>query len=286
MIAARSDPNAMITSPGSFPLFRKLRRLSARLAGAVLALGPTVVLACPEAARPRPPLAADIRARATAEKRPFSILAIGSSTTAGVGASRPERTFPAQLAGRLVQAWGAGSVEVTNAGVSGESSPATLKRLEAFMAAEPRPDLVIWQVGTNDVIFFGSPENLGRSVGRGLDAIHAAGSAAIVIDQQFYPGIVNQKTYEGFVSAVGTAAAARAVPLLPRYAMMKQWAHDDPAGYRALLAWDNFHMSDAGYACLGQLLADAILAVDAPVQGRSAAPAPQGQANRIGAKKP
>jgi len=276
----------MITSPGSFPPFRKLFRLSAWIAVAVLALGPAVALACPEAARPKPLLAADIRVRAKAEKRPFSILAIGSSTTAGVGASRPENTFPAQLAGRLVQAWGPGSVEVTNAGVSGESSPATLKRLEAFMAAEPRPDLVVWQVGTNDVIFFGSPESLGRSVSRGLDAIRAGGAAALVIDQQFYPGIVNQKSYEGFVAAVGAAAAARAVPVLPRYAMMKQWAQDDPAGYRALLAWDNFHMSDAGYACLGQLLADAILAADVPVQGKPTAAAPQGQANRIGTKKP
>jgi len=221
-------------------------------------------IACPPEARPVPPLAAGLRAPAKAAGRALSILAIGSSTTAGVGASGPAMTFPAQLTRRLAEAWGEGSVEVVNAGVSGESAPATLKRLEAFMAHKPTPDLVIWQVGTNDVIFGNTPERLGKAVGQGLDAIAAAGARAIVVDQQYFPAILNRNRYEAFVAAVREAAASREAPLLDRYALMKAWAERDPAGFGGLLSWDRFHMNDAGYACLADLLAAAILAAPDP----------------------
>lgn len=240
-------------------------------------------MACPPQARPSPPLAADLRGPARAQGRALVILAIGSSTTVGVGASRPEASFPAQLAGRLTQAWGEGAVTVLNAGVSGESAPATLKRLEAFMAHKPVPDLVIWQVGTNDLIFGSSAARLGAAVGQGLDAVAAAGARAMVIDQQYYPGILNVPRFETFVAAVGEAAAARKVPLLARYAMMKEWAGRDPGGYRDLLSWDRFHMSDAGYACLAELLAFTILAAADPAP---AAAAPAGQAKPKPAARP
>lgn len=255
--------------------------LAVLLCAALLPAG--AAFACPPDARPAPALATDLRAASRAQGRPLAILAIGSSSTAGVGASLG---FPARLARRLVEAWGQGSVEVVNAGVSGESSPSTLKRLEAFMAHKPAPDLVIWQVGTNDVIFGNSPAGLGASVGRGLDAIAAAGARVIVIDQQYFPGIMDVPKYETFVAAVRDAAAARRAPLLPRYAMMKQWAARDPEGFRGLFSWDRFHMNDAGYACLADLLAFAILAAGGPsAPAPAAAPAP-GQARQKPAARP
>ncbi|MDI4663640.1 SGNH/GDSL hydrolase family protein [Xanthobacter autotrophicus] len=222
--------------------------------------------ACPSEARPAPPLVLKQAATARAEGRPLRILAIGSSTTAGAGASGAAANYPSQLAHRLEAALGEGSVEITNAGVSGENAPATLRRLEVFLATPPVPDLVLWQVGTNDVILGGDPERLRQLVGRGLDGIAAAGAAALVIDQQYFPAILDLARYEGFVAAVGDAAAERGVPLLPRYVMMKQWAAQDPAGFRSTLSWDRFHMNDKGYACLADLLAPAIVAAaTAPV---------------------
>ncbi|MFS8038225.1 SGNH/GDSL hydrolase family protein [Xanthobacter sp. AM11] len=215
--------------------------------------------ACQVDARPVPPLVMAAGAAALKEGRPVRILAIGSSSTAGVGASRPEANYPSQLAHRLVEAWGEGSVEIVNAGVSGESAPGTLRRLEAFLAAPPAPDLVLWQVGTNDVIFGGDPARLSQLVGRGLDAIAAAGAAALVIDQQYFPAILDLDRYEAFVAAVGAAASERGVALLPRYVMMKQWAAQDPAAFRATLSWDRFHLNDAGYACLAEIIAAAVI---------------------------
>lgn len=244
-----------------------VRRMATRvvasfLMGSLLAVMPDAsAWACPFGAPPSPAL---VLAPPAAERvragEVLRILAIGSSSTAGVGASRPLATYPAQLARLLVEALGEGRVEITNAGVSGESAPATLRRLEAFLAQEEKPDVVLWQVGTNDVIFGGTPERLGALVRRGLDAASAGGVATAVIDQQYFPLILDVPKYERFVAAVADAAAERKVPLLRRYAMMKQWAAEDPAGFRGLFSWDRFHMNDKGYACLAEDLAAGIIA--------------------------
>ncbi|MEP9355867.1 SGNH/GDSL hydrolase family protein [Xanthobacter sp. KR7-65] len=239
---------------------RGSRSLTVCLLAATLAASPlSSATACPSGARPSPALAMEAGARAFKEGRPVRILAIGSSTTAGVGASGADQNYPSQLARRLVDAWGEGRVEITNAGVSGETGPSTLGRLQSFMRATPAPHLVIWQVGTNDVIFGGDPGRLKALVSEGLASIAASGAAAVVIDQQYFPAINDLARYEQFVSAVDAATSARGVPLLRRYAMMKQWATRDPAGFRGTLWWDSFHMNDAGYSCLAELLAPSIL---------------------------
>jgi lysophospholipase L1-like esterase len=78
------------------------------------------------------------------------ILAIGSSSTEGIGASAPNMTYPAQLQADLAAALGE-KVAVTNAGIGGEAVAATLARLKILLKGE-KPDLVIWQVGTNDAV--------------------------------------------------------------------------------------------------------------------------------------
>ncbi|QRG05427.1 SGNH/GDSL hydrolase family protein [Xanthobacter dioxanivorans] len=244
----------------SLPMPLPALRLVPLVCAALMLAAPHGAAACPDDERPSPSLVMEQGARALRGGEPLRILAIGSSTTAGVGASSAQTNFPSLIARRLTEEWGEGKVEVTNAGVSGESAPSTVGRLEAFLSHPPVPHLVIWQVGTNDVIFGGDPARLAQLVARGLDAIAASGSAALVIDQQFFPAISDLARYEAFVAAVDSATSARGVPLLRRYRMMKQWAAQDPTGFRAALSWDRFHLSDAGYACLADLITPAILA--------------------------
>ncbi|MFG1183434.1 SGNH/GDSL hydrolase family protein [Xanthobacter aminoxidans] len=234
--------------------------LLAVLGGFLVAGGPNAAHAAGCTARPSPALSMPAGVKALREGQPLRILAIGSSTTAGVGASSGDTNYPSQLARRLTAALGEGRVAMVNAGVSGETGPSTLARLKSLVQTQPAPQLVLWQVGTNDVIFGGDPTRLRATVADGLAAIAASGAAVVVIDQQYFPGINDLARYEAFVAAVNAAASARGVPLLRRYAMMKQWAAEDPKGFRGTLSWDSFHMNDAGYACLADALAPAIIA--------------------------
>ncbi|MEJ1935365.1 SGNH/GDSL hydrolase family protein, partial [Nostoc sp. NIES-2111] len=104
---------------------------------------------------------------------PLRILAIGSSSTQGVGASSRAASYPARLEAELEPLLKHGDVEVENAGVGGETADQTLERLKTF-AAERRFDLVIWQVGTNDAVRGGSEDAFLARLRQGIAAVKAS----------------------------------------------------------------------------------------------------------------
>ena len=80
---------------------------------------------------------------------PLRIIAFGSSSTEGIGASSPAATYPSRLLAALTAALPAGQrVIVFNRGIGGEDADDMLRRLPAVIAE--RPDLIIWQTGSND----------------------------------------------------------------------------------------------------------------------------------------
>jgi acyl-CoA thioesterase I len=58
------------------------------------------------------------------------IVAIGSSSTTGAGASDPTHTYPARLAEELRLRWPRLTVRVINSGVGGETAEEMLARFE------------------------------------------------------------------------------------------------------------------------------------------------------------
>ncbi len=187
---------------------------------------------------------------------PVRVLAIGSSSTEGVGASTPRASYPALLEENLRDRWPV-EAEVDNAGVSGEVASATLTRLEALLA-EDKPDLVIWQVGTNDAVRGEAEETFRALVERGVAAAARAGVDLVLVDQQYFPAIRDPARYERYVRIVEEVGTRRGVSVFSRYALMRGWAERSPEEIRAALAPDGFHMSDRGYACLAGLLAESL----------------------------
>ena len=184
------------------------------------------------------------------------ILAIGSSSTAGVGASSPGNNYPARLQSILWARWNV-ETAVSNAGVPGEAASATLIRLRALLAKE-KPDLVIWQVGTNDALR-GEQEDRFRSVlERGVAETARAGVDMILIDPQYFPSVPDPSRYERYAEIVGEIGAQRRVSVFSRYGLMRGWAERAPAELAASLSSDGFHLSDRGYACLAGLLAEGL----------------------------
>ena len=136
--------------------------------------------------------------------RPLKILAIGSSSTLGVGASSPDAAYPAQLEARLSSDWGV-SADVVNAGVGGETSDTTLKRLVAALAGNP-PDLVVWQVGTNDAVGGVDPDAFRANLTAGVAAAQARRVPIVLVDPQFYFGIKNLARFQQYVTIIAASA--------------------------------------------------------------------------------
>ena len=90
-------------------------------------------------------------AAALRQKNTIEIVAIGSSSTFGIGASTVDRTYPFQLQDILESTFKSQDFFISNSGIGGEVAAQTAKRVMNEVALK-LPDLVLWQVGTNDVL--------------------------------------------------------------------------------------------------------------------------------------
>lgn len=198
-----------------------------------------------------------------AQGQSLAILAIGSSSTEGVGASAKDRTYPARLQALLTKAWPKSRIEIVNAGIGGETAPQTLARLKAALTARSY-DLVIWQVGTNDAVTGGDLEAFKTMVADGVAMVREAGPALAILDPQYFPSIRDPQRYGAYVEAVSEVARREAVPVFARYAAMREWHRTDAEAFKAALWTDGFHMSDAGYDCLARDMANAMVGMAVP----------------------
>jgi acyl-CoA thioesterase-1 len=249
-----------------------LHRLHRRavLAGLlVLAVGPAFAedarpakLMAPDCVASRPALATTGQLLRTAQRLraggALKVLAIGSSSTAGTGTSSPALAYPAKLADEIEQRLPAVDVKIVASGVAGESAAQTLVRLERELD-NAKPDLVIWQVGTNDALAEIREDDFRHLVERGVAAVDRIGADLILLDQQFFPTIRKRDRYERFVAIVREVGLTKRACVFGRYAMMKSWGERSEETLRTMLASDGFHMSDRGHACMARVLADEIV---------------------------
>ena len=189
-----------------------------------------------------------------ASRSRLRVLAIGSSSTEGVGATAAQKTYPAQLATDLIADGWAGA-EVRNAGIGGEIAEATLARLKRALASG-WPQLVIWQVGTNDGLVGVDAARFRALVEEGVRAAHAASVPIVLVDPQFTAGETNTPHLRRNAEIVDAVGEAQHAPVVRRYDSMRALAAKDLLA--SFMSKDGLHMDDLGYACLAAALARVI----------------------------
>src|SRR5256885_14670894 len=113
-----------------------------------------------------------------ASGEPVVIVAFGSSSTVGYGTTSPEFTYPNRLAAQLHRQYPTADITVINRGQGGEDAPEMMKRLQTAVL-DMKPDLVIWQVGTNAVLRNLDPAETAKLVEEGTPAFRAAAPAPV-----------------------------------------------------------------------------------------------------------
>jgi acyl-CoA thioesterase-1 len=119
---------------------------------------------------------------AAATARTAQILAFGDSLTAGFGLPS-DKGFPAQLEARL-RADGI-DAHVVNAGVSGDTTAGGLARLNWSLA--DKPDLVILELGANDMLRGIEPDVVRANLEKMIDKIRASGARLLLAGMEASP---------------------------------------------------------------------------------------------------
>jgi lysophospholipase L1-like esterase len=148
-------------------------------------------------------------------------------------------------------------VAITNSGRNADTIPGNVARFERDVFAH-RPDLVVWQIGTNDVTWLQSSDSLTGKIVEGIRQIKAKGADVVLMDQQYAP-VILASNYSKMQASIAEAAKQENVPLFSRFDLMRR-AVEGGLSMSALTSMDGLHSSADGYACTGRGLARAIVA--------------------------
>jgi GDSL-like Lipase/Acylhydrolase family len=156
------------------------------------------------------------------------IVAIGSSTTAGEGNIT---AYPGRLLSFLQDAYPKANIAMVNKGIGGQEAPIELQRFDTDVVAE-KPNLVIWQVGTNAV--WQSPDQkppppsfdeTTSAIRDGLVRLRNRTQADVILmDLQYVPAVLTPAKKDkafAMVKAISELAADAGVNVFRRFAFMK-----------------------------------------------------------------
>jgi lysophospholipase L1-like esterase len=185
-------------------------------------------------------------------RKQIKILAIGASP---VPSRRVQGSHGDTVSRLLKQAVKGLDVVMINRGVSGELSAQAAQRIKNEVALN-EPDLVLWQVGTNDALAFVPLEEFENTVMETLTWLKEHKVDVVLVGLQYVDRMAVDDHYRALRDALRKIAAKENVMIVRRYEAQQFLARAESGG--GGLVPDEFQRSEAGYVCLSQYMARAI----------------------------
>ena len=211
---------------------------------------PTVQKECGEIAAADTPLPHG--AVALKERKQLRILAIGASSASMLGGTRDSMPLLEQILERSIKGL---DVEIINRGVSGELAAAAAERLKIEVALN-HPDVILWQVGTNDAFAQVPVEEFETTVREMVQWLRRHNVDTILIGLHYMKQLATHEHYQAIRASLRRIVAHEGVLRIGRYESseilartMREEGHPEPS---------TFGLSEGGYNCMAQYLARAI----------------------------
>jgi acyl-CoA thioesterase-1 len=216
-------------------------------------IGALALLAACSADAPAPPASESRSATAAREVAgpQIDVLAFGDSLFAGYGLASPEQSYPAQLEQALRES--GHNVRIANAGVSGDTTAAGLQRLAFTLDSQPaKPDLVLLELGGNDLLRGLPPEQTRANLDAMLDELATRGIPVVLMGVQAPPnaGPQFQQAFDAIYPDLAKTYGAKLVPFVGSEVFTDA----------KLLQPDHVHPTQEGVGVLVDATADAIAA--------------------------
>ena len=191
------------------------------------------------------------------QRKPVTIVAIGSSSTYGAGASSSAAAYPARLEALLKERFPDTAIKVLNRGVNGEDAREMLVRFDRDVI-DAKPDLILWQVGTNAVLR--NPEIAGQAslIRLGIERLKSTGADVVLIDPQYAPAVLAKPQARRMVELIHAEAREERAGVLRRFALMRSWYESRHMAFADFVSPDGLHLNDWSYDCIARQLAGAI----------------------------
>jgi acyl-CoA thioesterase I len=202
-----------------------------------------------------------------AEAAPITVVALGSSSTFGTGASTPGASYPSQLEGLLHESLPRSEITVINRGIPGERIGDMLARLGRDVL-DLQPDLLIWQTGTNSALKHGDIDQFTDELKRGIALVRSANVDLVLMTPQYSPAFLSAADHPVYLARIAAVATERRIAVLRRFELMRHWQEVGRLPAESLTGPDGLHMTDLGYSCLARAMARMIVKLGRPPETR------------------
>jgi lysophospholipase L1-like esterase len=196
-------------------------------------------------------------AEKAARRETITLVAIGSSSTEGSDLSDPTLAYPTHLERHLNALLGGQVVTVLNKGKGGEGVPETVARFKRDVVSL-KPDLVVWQLGSNDIVRRADPAVTAKSVEDGMLELAMSGTPIVMMDTQTAPAVAASPVLEQTQTLLKSAAVRHHALFWSRFELMRGILASRAAGADDLIKPDQLHMTVPMHVCTGKVLAEAI----------------------------
>jgi acyl-CoA thioesterase-1 len=148
-------------------------------------------------------------------------------------------------------------IKVVNSGRIGDTTEGNVARFKRDVFSH-RPDLVVWQLGTNDIAWGGHPDaQLRNRVLQDVQMLKASGADIILMDLQYAPMVLASPYYSNMEAIISEVAREEKVGLFSRFTLMRK-SIEAGVSRTALVSWDGLHNTADGYDCIGRALARSV----------------------------
>jgi acyl-CoA thioesterase I len=182
------------------------------------------------------------------------IIALGSSSTTGFGLLSSGGAFPDIMKQELLRLRPSAKIELINSGRIMENIPDNIARIDSDVLRH-KPDLVVWQLGSNDAVWRGIADNAKTMLSDGVKRLKAANSDVVLMDLQYAPLVLLASRHVRMEKIIADVAREQNVGQFPRFTLMKRSIN---GGVTGLIGWDGLHKSAEGHKCVGIALAQMI----------------------------
>ncbi|MCW5749030.1 MAG: SGNH/GDSL hydrolase family protein, partial [Alphaproteobacteria bacterium] len=169
---------------------------------------------------------------AVKERKKVVIVALGSSSTQGHGATAEVNTYPRQMQITLAHQFQDVRLNFTifNRGIGGQDVTEMVERLDRDVIARD-PDLVIWQAGTNAAIRGMPLETFRLKLSTGVERVKKAGADVVLMTPQYVPAVIALPNEDDYVGAMETIAREQGVGIFKRFQIIRDWVTGEHMPY-------------------------------------------------------
>src|SRR5215211_392428 len=185
------------------------------------------------------------------EKRPVKVLTVGSSAMSALGTG--SASYPAWLEHELERLLPGSDFVMEHRALSGEVLEDASDRIKNIVA-EVEPDLVIWKVGTPEMLARVGAEEFAQSLSETVKWLKKHDIDVVLVDPQYTESLADDPSYKQVVASVAAVARANAVPLVLRSKAVRYLTEQ-----RSNAGQNPFQLNELGSRCMAEHVVRAIL---------------------------